>query len=58
MTNFICVFCGEKMEIPQSLRGKVNPVTFAFWHDDCVDNPKFKLSDEKKRFYHNSGQGF
>lgn len=58
MTNFKCVFCSESMEIPRSLRGKVNPVTFAFWHDDCVDNPKYKLTDEQRKFYHKTGNEF
>ena len=58
MTNFNCMFCGDKMEIPANLRGKVNPVTNLFWHEDCIDNPEYELTLDQKIFYHKTGVSF
>jgi len=58
MTNFKCVFCDEKMEIPKELRGKINPVTNVFWHENCPDNPEFGLNIEQKIFWAKQGTRF
>ncbi len=58
MTNFCCAFCGEKMLIPKEIKKEVNPVTFVFWHEECLDNPKFGIPIETRKMYQKIGVSF
>jgi len=58
MTNFNCLFCGDKMIVPPEVRKVASPVTNLFWHEECIDNPKYKLTYEKKLFWLKIGTSF
>lgn len=58
MTNFNCMFCGEKMLIPKDIKKKISPVTHLVWHEDCISNPEYELSYEQKVFYMQTGTRF
>jgi len=58
MTNFKCLFCGEKMTVPSEVRKVASPVTNRFWHEECPDNPEYKLTYEQKLFWAKIGTSF
>ena len=58
MTNFKCVFCGDKMDIPKEVKKEVSPVTHVFWHTECVEDPRLPMTESQREFYRTTGQVF